>query len=212
MIDEDFMSEFQYDEVTREDGSPVSAEELALEIAKPMPVKFDYNEFKGFTALFDRSKVQVSAVLNFQRASARLAKENRETSQEAEDLQEIFEAVREIGPDAEDAQVEEIIGKEGLQRLRDFNRRAAIENAENEPTLFPLKIEMLAPAIVEWNLPGEPPTVENLAGNGALALAVIPALWEAYRPFSRGSEAAPNSKKSPPTSRAAKKSNSTNAT
>lgn len=179
------MSNFQFEPVTREDGKEASVEDLT-NASTPIPVRFDYNGFKGFTAIFDRTKITVGAVQNYRRAEVKARASSSETLAQDEELRDAILAGVKFG---DDAAAKAAMDSEIAHRVREFSVKAALEMAEAEPELFPLRIVMLTPAIVAWNVPGIEPSIETFQANAELAEAVIPALWASFHPTSKISEA-----------------------
>lgn len=180
-------NEFEYEPVTNAAGEAVSEQDLHDGLHKPFPIKFDYNGYKGFTAWFVRSKIPTAAVLRLQSAvSELLAKRPASDEDEASDIEVLMDATK--GLSEEEAAAK--IGPENQARLLAYYKKIGLQNSKDEPVLFPIKVEMLAPAIVAWNVPGEVPSVDTFQNNGALAMAVIPKAWSHYRNFTTGSAAA----------------------
>lgn len=205
---------FSFEPVTRKGGTVVTQEELESALGKPVPVRFDYGDFEGLTVLFDRSKIPAQAILGYQRAEASAVHRSAGSAElvaEAQDLAPQMAIVRELGSDADEVQVDAAIGIETRKRIGELNRRLVLVGIESEPELFSLRIALLTPAIVGWNVPKAEPTIETLERNGELAEAVIGALWEAYRPTSRDSAAASATTPNPSETASATSSRSTKA-
>jgi hypothetical protein len=169
----------------REDGTTVSAEEIRAQAETPKLLPFKYEGVTYHVAVL-RSRIKAGAVLRY-RASAAQWQSKREgfDPADAERAQELAKSVHGLKED----EIKELLSPEDYAFLSDFGRKVSLIQTEDEPELFPQKLDIVTQAIVDWSYPLVKPARETLEGNGALAEAVVNSVWKWYDPSSDDSEA-----------------------
>jgi hypothetical protein len=167
-------NKFDFPPVTREDGSVVSPDEIQKESDQADFLPFKY-EGKNFSVAVRRSQIPTDPVLRFRAAQAKLQSQSGllDDPETLEEITRITDSVQGLS----DADIDVVLTPEEKSKLQAFNLRFGVGQVQSAPELWPLKLNIVVPAIAGWNLPTHNPTLDTFKNNHELADAVVPVVW-----------------------------------